>query len=135
MVTGTIISLLGMLIAYVDALPFMMLGLLLISFGAFFTHTLAYSWVSRKATHAKATATALYLVHYYIGGSIGGFFLIYLWQHGGWSNVIFGGLFLYATIFVLCHRLNLIESSENIIEKHPRSDSAILVPNSNLEAK
>ena len=56
MVTGTVISLLGMLVAYVDSLAFMMMGLLLISFGAFFTHTLAYAWVSQKATHAKATA-------------------------------------------------------------------------------
>ncbi len=105
MVAGTIISLLGMLIAYVDRLPMMVLGLMLISFGAFFTHTLAYAWVSQKASHAKATATALYLVHYYIGGSIGGFYLIYCWQSTGWLGVIAGGGLLYIVAFALCGQL------------------------------
>ncbi|MBA5762971.1 MFS transporter [Vibrio sp. 404] len=105
MLLGTTISLAGMLIAYFDHLVWMTLGLLLISFGAFFTHTLAYAWVSQKAKRAKATATALYLVHYYIGGSIGGFYLIYCWQHGGWQAVIYGGSVLYAGIYWLCFRL------------------------------
>ncbi|MCG6507872.1 MFS transporter, partial [Vibrio parahaemolyticus] len=87
MVVGAALSMSGMLIALVESIPFMMLGLMLISFGAFFTHTLAYAWVSQKATEAKATATALYLVHYYVGGSLGGFYLLYCWQHGGWEMV------------------------------------------------
>ncbi|MCK6265135.1 MFS transporter [Vibrio sp. ZSDE26] len=102
MVTGSIISMIGMWIALIDTVPMMLVGLILISFGAFFTHTLAYSWVSQKALHAKATATALYLVHYYIGGSLGGFFLIYCWQHGGWASVVTGGMSLYLLLFALC---------------------------------
>ncbi|ANS85383.1 MFS transporter [Vibrio scophthalmi] len=105
MMLGTTISLLGMLMAYFDQLIWMVMGLLLISFGAFFTHTLAYAWVSQKAKRAKATATALYLVHYYIGGSLGGFYLIYSWQHGGWAAVILAGSVLYLLIFWLCLRL------------------------------
>ncbi len=80
-----------MWIAAVESLTAMLVGLLLISFGAFFTHTLAYGWVGQNATRAKATATALYLVHYYVGGSLGGFLLLYCWQHGGWSSVLMGG--------------------------------------------
>lgn len=105
MMLGTTISLLGMLVAYFDQLIWMIMGLLLISFGAFFTHTLAYAWVSQKVKRAKATATALYLVHYYIGGSLGGFYLIYSWQHGGWAAVILAGSVLYLLIFWLCLRL------------------------------
>ncbi|GAM62097.1 permease of the major facilitator superfamily [Vibrio ishigakensis] len=59
--------------------------------------------MSQKATTAKATATALYLVHYYVGGSLGGFFLIYCWQYGGWGYVIGGGLVLYMVVFGLCY--------------------------------
>ncbi|MFW7524247.1 MFS transporter [Vibrio ostreicida] len=106
MLVGTTVSFLGMLLAYIDRLPLMVLGLALISFGAFFTHTLAYAWVSVKATQAKAAATALYLVHYYVGGSIGGFFLIYCWQKGGWEYVIAGSSLLYLTMLWLCRRLN-----------------------------
>jgi len=106
MVAGGLLSLAGMLIAIIDAIPFMMIGLILISFGAFFTHTLAYAWVSQKATEAKATATALYLSHYYIGGSIGGFYLLYFWQHGGWGMVAIAGLAIYVLMFGLCWALH-----------------------------
>ncbi|WP_070967885.1 MFS transporter [Vibrio sonorensis] len=101
MTLGSTISLLGMYLAYFEYIPSMLLGLLLIGFGAFFTHTLAYAWVSEKAVQGKATANALYLVHYYIGGSLGGFFLIYCWQHGAWQYVLFGGSVLFALKFAL----------------------------------
>ncbi|WP_162046436.1 MFS transporter [Vibrio taketomensis] len=121
MLVGITISLLGMLVAYFDHLVWMTLGLLLISFGAFFTHTLAYAWVSQKAKRAKATATALYLVHYYIGGSLGGFFLIYCWQHGGWQAVIMGGSILYAVCYWLCFQLltkNKLQTTNSVIIHH-----------------
>ncbi|NIY93253.1 MFS transporter [Vibrio diazotrophicus] len=106
MVAGGFISLSGMLVAIIDSIPMMLIGLMLISFGAFFTHTLAYAWVSQKATEAKATATALYLSHYYIGGSLGGFYLLYFWQHGGWTMVAAAGLVIYALMFALCWKLS-----------------------------
>ncbi|EMI4391461.1 MFS transporter [Vibrio parahaemolyticus] len=99
MFLGAVVSMAGMLIAAFESLAAMLIGLLLISFGAFFTHTLAYGWVGQNATQAKATATALYLVHYYVGGSLGGFLLLYCWQHGGWSTVLLGGSVLYAVMF------------------------------------
>ncbi|EME0891938.1 MFS transporter [Vibrio parahaemolyticus] len=99
MFIGAVVSMAGMWIAAFESLAAMIIGLLLISFGAFFTHTLAYGWVGQNATQAKATATALYLVHYYVGGSLGGFLLLYCWQHGGWSTVLLGGSVLYAVMF------------------------------------
>ncbi|EHH2480729.1 MFS transporter [Vibrio parahaemolyticus] len=99
MFIGAVVSMAGMWIAAFESLAAMLIGLLLISFGAFFTHTLAYGWVGQNATQAKATATALYLVHYYVGGSLGGFLLLYCWQHGGWSTVLLGGSVLYAVMF------------------------------------
>ncbi|PIB17052.1 MFS transporter [Vibrio rotiferianus] len=99
MFLGSIVSMAGMWIAVIESIPAMLTGLLLISFGAFFTHTLAYGWVGQNATQAKATATALYLVHYYIGGSLGGFLLLYCWQNGGWSSVLIGGSALYIAMF------------------------------------
>ncbi|MBE4059839.1 MFS transporter [Vibrio parahaemolyticus] len=99
MFIGAVVSMAGMWIAAFESLAAMLIGLLLISFGAFFTHTLAYDWVGQNATQAKATATALYLVHYYVGGSLGGFLLLYCWQHGGWSTVLLGGSVLYAVMF------------------------------------
>jgi MFS family permease len=105
MILGTTMSLLGMLVAAYESLYTMLIGLLLISSGAFFTHSLAYAWVSQKAKTAKATATALYLMHYYVGGSLGGFYLVACWQYGAWFGVLAGGVVLYALIYLMCWRL------------------------------
>ncbi|WP_050923404.1 MFS transporter [Vibrio harveyi] len=117
MFLGSIVSMAGMWIAVIESIPAMLTGLLLISFGAFFTHTLAYGWVGQNATQAKATATALYLVHYYIGGSLGGFLLLYCWQNGGWSSVLIGGSALYIAMFAaitfLKHIAERIDAGDN----------------------
>jgi len=105
MILGTTVSAIGMWVATYDSLYAMAVGLLLISSGAFFTHSLAYAWVSHKAETAKATATALYLVHYYVGGSVGGFYLVACWQYGNWHGVLAGGMILYSLIYLLCWRL------------------------------
>ncbi|WP_165371167.1 MFS transporter [Aliivibrio finisterrensis] len=105
MFAGTLLSLIGMLIASNQSLITIIIGLNVLSFGAFFTHSLAYGWVSQKAETAKSTATALYLVHYYVSGSLGGFYLMYCWQHGGWESVVLGAGILYVVIFWLCWRL------------------------------
>ncbi|MDD9155090.1 MFS transporter [Aliivibrio sp. S4TY2] len=105
MLAGTLLSLIGMGIASFESLTAIVIGLNILSFGAFFTHSLAYGWVSQKAETAKSTATALYLVHYYVSGSLGGFYLMYCWQHGGWESVVLGAAVLYIVIFGLCWRL------------------------------
>ncbi|HIF9160484.1 TPA: MFS transporter [Photobacterium damselae] len=112
MVLGITISMLGMWVALIDSIYAMLIALLLISSGAFLTHSLAYAWVSHKATDAKATATALYLVHYYVGGSLGGFFLIYCWQHGAWLGVVTGGSVLYLLAYVICWWLHRSHTSQ-----------------------
>jgi YNFM family putative membrane transporter len=106
MVLGTTLSALGMWVAAYESVYAMLIGLLLISSGGFFTHSLAYAWVSHKAKTAKATATALYLVHYYVGGSLGGFYIIACWQYGTWHGVLAGGTVLYGLIYLLCWRLH-----------------------------
>lgn len=118
MLVGSSISLFGMVVALYPHLSAMLLGLCCISFGAFFTHTLAYGWVSQHAKTAKATATALYLVHYYIGGSIGGFFLLLCWQHGGWASVVVGGSVLFALLFVLILRLRYLSYEPKTMKSH-----------------
>ncbi|MDR9829801.1 MFS transporter [Vibrio sp. FNV 38] len=102
---GTAVMLLGIIVAYIESISAMIAGLLLISFGAFFSHTLAYAWTSQMAKAGKATAVALYLVHYYIGGSLGGFWLIYCWQKMGWFGVAVGSSPLVLLLFWLAYSL------------------------------
>lgn len=110
MLLGAVISLIGMLLISYSSVVVILIGLNLLSFGAFFTHSLAYGWVSQQAKTARSTATALYLVHYYTSGSLGGFFLLYCWQHGGWSTVMMGAGILYLLVFWLCYRLHHYEA-------------------------
>ncbi|MEC6907862.1 MFS transporter [Photobacterium piscicola] len=118
MIFGGILSLAGMWLGLVESRITIFISLLLLSSGAFFTHSLAYAWVSQHAKVAKATATALYLVHYYIGGSLGGFFLIYCWLHGGWESVVIGGSLLYMLMFVCCGLL-IKAKQQSVLELQP----------------
>lgn len=106
MVLGACILTLGMFVAIGDNYAAIIIGLGLISAGAFFTHSIAYGWVSRYAKQAKASATALYLMHYYVGGSLGGFYLLQCWQSYQWSGVVIGALFLVVVIFYCIRQLS-----------------------------
>jgi YNFM family putative membrane transporter len=59
----------------------------IVTIGFFGAHSVASSWVSRRAFDNKTHASALYLFGYYAGssvlGSVGGF----AWTHGGWNGV------------------------------------------------
>ncbi|WP_087025773.1 MFS transporter [Thaumasiovibrio subtropicus] len=98
MLMGCAVSAIGMLVAVVDLLPAMFIGLLLVSGGAFFTHSLALGWVGENAQTGKATANALYLVSYYTGGSLGGYLLLSAWQWQAWWGVIAAGSVLYLVL-------------------------------------
>ncbi|MEZ8146548.1 MFS transporter permease [Enterovibrio norvegicus] len=109
---STGITFLGVLVASVDAISMVIVGLLIVGAGAFFTHSLAYGWVSRRAEKGKATATALYLVHYYVGGSLGGFYLIGCWEYGRWPLVTLGAMSLAAVNVLLIHLLGVREKTQ-----------------------
>jgi YNFM family putative membrane transporter len=47
-------------------------GLALLTVGFFAGHTVASSWVGRRAAHGRAVASGLYLFAYYVGSSVGG---------------------------------------------------------------
>ncbi len=100
MLLGAIVSAMGMLVAAKDNIAYMLLGLLLVSAGAFFIHSLAYSWVGEKAQQGKATANALYLVSYYVGGSLGGYLLLSAWQQYQWTGVMAAGGILYIVLII-----------------------------------
>ena len=103
---GAGVSILGLLLAYFDSVVVIIASLLLISAGAFFVHALAYAWVGAHAKTGRSTASAFYLVHYYAGGSAGGFLLLKSWTEAGWLGVIASSLILYLGIFILAFLLN-----------------------------
>lgn len=62
----------GLLLSLDDTLLTALLGLVLITGGFFAGHAVASSSVGRTATTGRAQASALYLIAYYVGNSIGG---------------------------------------------------------------
>jgi len=95
----------GVLLTLFDHLVPILVGMVTITFGFFGAHSIASSWVGRRALGAKAQASALYLFCYYLGssaiGTLGGFF----WTSWGWWGVAALVTALLATALVLAFRL------------------------------
>lgn len=81
MFAGLLLTLFGNLVAVV-------VGVGLYTFGFFATHSVASSWVGRRARAPQALASALYLFFYYLGSSVVGWFCGFIWESGGWTGVV-----------------------------------------------
>ena len=89
LIGGSLVTLLPSLVAIIG-------GFFINSFGFFFAHSSISSWVSHNAERAKASASSLYLLFYYIGASSGGFYLHPFWELAGWPGVVAGSLLVLA---------------------------------------
>ncbi|GLR64572.1 MFS transporter [Marinospirillum insulare] len=95
MAIGIGFLMLGSLVMLIPSVVAIIGGLLINSFGFFFCHSNITSWVSRQASTARASASALYLVFYYMGASTGGFYLDPFWQAMNWQGVILGSILVF----------------------------------------
>ena len=80
----------GILATLSGSLPVIIAGIAVSTFGFFGAHSIASSWVGLRAEGAKAQASSLYLLAYYLGSSLAGFAGGFLWQGGGWPAVVAG---------------------------------------------
>ncbi|MDH6135995.1 YNFM family putative membrane transporter [Kitasatospora sp. MAA4] len=96
----------GLLLSLADSLPCALLGLVLITAGFFAGHATASSSVGRTAQHGRAQASALYLIAYYLGNSLGGTLGADAYHSVGWPGsatvgliamTLAAGVTLYAT--------------------------------------
>lgn len=78
----------GILLTLAEDLAFILVGLAVLTFGMFASHSVASGWVSYRAKRSKALATSLYLFAYYQGGSLIGAVGGLVLQEGGWSGVV-----------------------------------------------
>ncbi|OFA06448.1 MFS transporter [Duganella sp. HH101] len=78
----------GLLLTLSDWLPLIVVGVALFTYGFFASHSIASSWVGRRATSNKALASALYLFFYYLGSSVVGSATGVMWGRGGWPGVV-----------------------------------------------
>lgn len=101
MMAGVVILMLGTAVTLNDSLLLIILGLTINAFGFFLAHSLASSWVGRYAQGARGSASALYLVFYYVGASLGGFWLEPFWQGAGWTGIAWGSWILLSITLVI----------------------------------
>jgi YNFM family putative membrane transporter len=101
MSVGIVILMLGTAVTLANALPLIIVGLTINAFGFFLAHSLASSWVGRYAQGARGSASALYLVFYYLGASIGGFWLEPFWRWAQWQGVAVGSWLLLCVTLII----------------------------------
>ena len=71
-----------------DALPLVLLGLALFTVGFFGAHTSASGMVGNRARTGRSQASALYLLAYYAGSSLGGWVGGLAYERGAWPGVV-----------------------------------------------
>lgn len=85
-ITGSILlSLAGVLLTLVHALPVVVVGLALCCTGVFISQSCATSFLREAAPESsRASAVGMYVACYYIGGTVAGVAPSLLWKLGGW---------------------------------------------------
>lgn len=91
---GILIMIAGMALTMPSHLFMIACGLVFLSFGFFFAHSCSSAWVTKYAKAAKGSASSIYLTSYYLGGSLGSFYLGFFWHYFHWSGVLFGSLII-----------------------------------------
>ncbi|WP_375154652.1 MULTISPECIES: MFS transporter [Pseudomonas fluorescens group] len=103
---GTIVLMLaGMTLTLFSPLWLVVPGMLIFTFGFFGAHSVASSWIGRRAVRAKGQASSLYLFCYYAGSSIAGTAGGFFWHLGGWNGI--GGFIVALLIGALLVALKL----------------------------
>ncbi len=106
------IMLVGLLLTALSQLVLIIFGIIVITVGFFGVHAVASSWVGVMAGQARAQASSLYLLFYYLGSSVsgtGGGFFFSTW---GWPGVVWLGSGLIATAVILVMRLMVTQRQQ-----------------------
>ncbi|MCK0511234.1 MFS transporter [Aromatoleum buckelii] len=78
----------GLALTLSGALPAVIAGVAVFTFGYFGAHTAASGWVGRRAHDRRALAAALYLCSYYLGASLLGTLSGLAWERAAWPGVV-----------------------------------------------
>lgn len=85
---GLLLAMLGVGLTLIPWTPLVLVGLFVLCSGMFTAQGVAPALVNSLARQAKGGAGALYLVSYYLGGTLGGVLPGLAWQHAGWGGVV-----------------------------------------------
>jgi YNFM family putative membrane transporter len=88
MAVGLAVAMLGVLGTLAPSLPLIIVALLVLCTGMFTAQAVAPAYVNATARAAKGGASALYLMSYYVGGTLGAALPGVAWQTLGWPGVV-----------------------------------------------
>lgn len=108
---GLLIAVIGVLGTLLPALPLIGLSLLVLCTGMFTAQAVAPAYVNATAREAKGGANALYMMSYYVGGTLGAVLPGLAWQRAGWPGV--SGVCLAAFAVALLASLTLCRERRN----------------------
>lgn len=83
-----VLMLAGVILTLFEPLALVIIGVLMFTFGFFGAHSVASSWIGRRALKAKGQAASLYLFSYYAGSSVAGTAGGVCWHYGGWNGIV-----------------------------------------------
>lgn len=99
--TAFALMLVGVALTALTPLWLIVLGIVAITFGFFGGHSIASSWVGRRAGASKAQASSMYLFSYYMGSSLAGAGGGLFYAAHGWHGVVaFVGALVLAGLLV-----------------------------------
>jgi YNFM family putative membrane transporter len=78
----------GVLLTLLAPLAAIVIGIVIFTIGFFGAHAVASAWVGARAASARAQASSLYLLGYYLGSSISGTGGGLIWSTWGWPGVV-----------------------------------------------
>ncbi|ANG98740.1 hypothetical protein A8A54_19230 [Brucella pseudogrignonensis] len=81
------VTLVGLLLTVTHILFLVVLSIATFTCGFFGAHSTVSSWIGRSTRQARAQATALYQIFFYLGASVAGTLGGLFWQVGGWIGV------------------------------------------------
>ena len=112
MIIGMSIMAAGAVLTLPNHLLIVVAGICVVTIGFFGAHSIASSWVTKRASSARAQAASLYLFCYYLGssivGSLGGLF----WSNAGWPGIVALVCFLLVLALLSARRLGRLEHAE-----------------------
>lgn len=96
------LALAGLLVTLSTSLAAVLVGVVVFTTGFFGAHSIASGWVGGRARVAKSQASALYLLAYYLGSSVGGTAIGFAWSSGGWPATVasVAGCYVLAALVV-----------------------------------
>ncbi|MDH4612189.1 MFS transporter [Pseudomonas sp. BN102] len=98
----------GLVLTLFNPLGVILAGMAIFTFGFFGAHSVASSWIGRRAQRAKGQASSLYLFSYYVGSSLAGTLGGLFWHLYGWEGVgLFIGSLLVVAVLVSLHLTRL----------------------------